>query len=157
MINIQRLCMLNHIIYSRYVHKPSVQLCLIVWCGHPSPQPWLQSEENICREEHGLHATRVTWHAVNSDMHILLTGQYWYFKVSCGYIRISTHKNIMEWSGGWWWQSMMQHPVILKLETNLRKVWSSTFSWSKAPTSTFTFKNLLRHYAEQVLTHCIWM
>ena len=27
------------------------------------------------------------------------------------------------------------------------------FSWLKAPTSTFTFKTLLRHYAEQVLVY----
>ena len=27
------------------------------------------------------------------------------------------------------------------------------FSWLKVPTSAFTFKNLLRHFAKQVITH----
>ena len=27
------------------------------------------------------------------------------------------------------------------------------FSWLKAPTSAFTYKTLLRHYAKRVLTH----
>ena len=37
----------------------------------------------------------------------------------------------------------------LELETNLREVFAITkkaFSWFKAPTGTFTFKTLLRHY-----------
>ena len=45
----------------------------------------------------------------------------------------------------------------LELQTNLRedycftimeKAPTRTFSWLKAPTSTFTFKTLLRHYAK---------
>ena len=50
---------------------------------------------------------------------------------------------------------------LVELQTNLREVWSfhnhvvgPYFSWLKASTTAFTFKNLLRHYAKQVLTHC---
>ena len=37
--------------------------------------------------------------------------------------------------------------------TITEKAPTRAFSWLKAPTSAFTFKTLLRHYAEQVLTH----
>ena len=39
------------------------------------------------------------------------------------------------------------HSLLLELQTIHR-----AFSWSKAPTSAITFKNLLRHYAKQALT-----
>ena len=39
-------------------------------------------------------------------------------------------------------------PPRIELETKPR-----AFSWLKVPTSTFTFKTLLRHYAKQALTH----
>ena len=48
---------------------------------------------------------------------------------------------------------------ILKLQTKVRKDFTITkkapiraFSWLKAATTTFTFKNLLRHYTKQALT-----
>ena len=48
----------------------------------------------------------------------------------------------------------------LELKANFRKVFTITekaptraFSWLKGPINTFTFKNLWRHYAKQVLTH----
>ena len=48
----------------------------------------------------------------------------------------------------------------LELETNLCEVFTTTenapttaFSWLKAPTITFTFKTISRHYAKRVLTH----
>ena len=37
--------------------------------------------------------------------------------------------------------------------TITEKAPTRAFSWLKAPTSAFTFKTLLRHYAIQVLTH----
>ena len=49
--------------------------------------------------------------------------------------------------------------IIVELQTNLRedftimeKAPARVFSWLKAPTSTFTFKTLLRHYAKRALT-----
>ena len=36
--------------------------------------------------------------------------------------------------------------------TITEKAPTRAFSWLKAPTSTFTFKTLIRHYAEQALT-----
>ena len=48
----------------------------------------------------------------------------------------------------------------VELETNLRfsqstdNVPTRVSSWLKVPTSVFTFKTLLRHYAKWVLTHC---
>ena len=48
-------------------------------------------------------------------------------------------------------RSISSTAPAVEQETNLREVWSftlvRTFSWLKAPTSTFTFKNLWRHYA----------
>ena len=48
----------------------------------------------------------------------------------------------------------------LELEANFRKVFTITekaptraFFWLKGPINTFTFKNLWRHYAKEVLTH----
>ena len=38
------------------------------------------------------------------------------------------------------------------IETNTEKRPTRSFSWLKAPTSPFTFKTLLRHYAKQALT-----
>ena len=43
----------------------------------------------------------------------------------------------------------------LELETNLREVWSFTIT-KKAPTNAFSFKTILRHYAEHALTHGKW-
>ena len=36
--------------------------------------------------------------------------------------------------------------------TNREKAPTGAFSWLNAPTSAFTFKTLLRHYAKQTLT-----
>ena len=53
--------------------------------------------------------------------------------------------------------------IILELQTIFRqqsvftireKASTSAFSLMKAPTSAFTFKNLLRQYAKQALTYC---
>ena len=42
--------------------------------------------------------------------------------------------------------------VISNVFTVTEKAPTRAFSWLKAPTSTFTFKTLLRHYAKQALT-----
>ena len=44
------------------------------------------------------------------------------------------------------------HPKVLKDFTITEKAPTRAFSWFKAPTSAFTFKTLLRHYAKQALT-----
>ena len=51
----------------------------------------------------------------------------------------------------------------IKLQTKVQEDFTITekahiraFSWLKAPTSTFTFKTLLRHYDKQTLTHSKW-
>ena len=50
--------------------------------------------------------------------------------------------------------------LLLELQTEVREDFTITekapnraFSWLKAPTSAFTFKTLLRHYAKRMLTH----
>ena len=43
----------------------------------------------------------------------------------------------------------------LELETNLREVWNFKIT-KKAPTNAFSFKTILRHYAEHALTHGKW-
>ena len=43
-------------------------------------------------------------------------------------------------------------PVSQSDFTITEKAPTRAFSWLKAPTSTFTFKTLLRHYAKQALT-----
>ena len=44
------------------------------------------------------------------------------------------------------------YPNVPEDFTITEKAPTRAFSWLKAPTSAFTFKTLLRHYAKQVLT-----
>ena len=50
--------------------------------------------------------------------------------------------------------SAVNDPSVSQLVfTITEKAPTKAFCWLKAPTSTFTFKTLLRHYAKQALTH----
>ena len=56
------------------------------------------------------------------------------------------------------WHTAVTHPALV-LQTINRGIYTITekaptraFSWLKAPTSAFTFKTLLRHYAKRALT-----
>ena len=44
------------------------------------------------------------------------------------------------------------YPNVPEDFTTTEKTPSRAFSWLKAPTSAFTFKKLLKHYAKQALT-----
>ena len=44
------------------------------------------------------------------------------------------------------------YPNVPEDFTIMEKAPTRAFSWLKAPTSAFTFKTLLRHYAKQALT-----
>ena len=50
-----------------------------------------------------------------------------------------------------------QHTALVLQTINWQSCPTRAFSWLKAPTSAFTFKTLLRHYAKQTLTHSKYM
>ena len=50
--------------------------------------------------------------------------------------------------------SLLELPTKVREEfAIMEKAPTKSFSWLKVPTNAFTIKNLLRHYAKQVLTH----
>ena len=64
-------------------------------------------------------------------------------------LRVCLHSKYLAVSG----LALCSAPSVPKpVFTITEKAPSRAFSWLKAPTSAFTFKTLLRHYAKQTLT-----